>query len=195
MRSENYKNWTKEEDELLIEIYPNNNMEYVLSQMQGRNESQIYNRVNTLRIKKSESYRQIQLKELAEKCFNSEASKLNRFKKGDSTWNKGLKGWNLNQDKSTLFKKNSLPHNTMPNVWISKQAKIWLDAGNEIPEGYKIVFKDGNRDNVCLENLECICFANLLRRNVGRKEIPNNLSKAIRLTNKLQKIIKTKTNE
>lgn len=36
------------------------------------------------------------------------------------------------------------------------QRRIWIDAGNSIPEGFAVIFKDRNRNNVEIDNLDCV---------------------------------------
>jgi RNA polymerase sigma factor (sigma-70 family) len=45
------------------------------------------------------------------------------------------------------------------------QRVVWTDAHGPIPEGHQITFKDGDRTNCSLENLECLPVAEVVRRN------------------------------
>lgn len=40
--------------------------------------------------------------------------------------------------------------------WLPVQKKVWQDHYGEVPEGKMIIFLDGNRDNLDIENLYCI---------------------------------------
>jgi hypothetical protein len=40
--------------------------------------------------------------------------------------------------------------------WLPIQEKIWIDHYGEIPEGKMVMFLDGNRDNLDIDNLYCI---------------------------------------
>jgi hypothetical protein len=93
-----------------------------------------------------------------------------RFNKGQSPWNKGIKGVNFGGEE-TQFKKGNLPPSYLPvgsesvhedyvwvkvsdpNKWVKKHKYIWEQAHGPIPEGYVIRFADGNKMNVSLDNL------------------------------------------
>ena len=42
---------------------------------------------------------------------------------------------------------------------------VWREAGREIPRGYRLTFKDGNKRNFALDNLELVSIADMMRRN------------------------------
>jgi hypothetical protein len=50
-------------------------------------------------------------------------------------------------------------------AWEFVHIRTWTDAYGPVPPGHAIVFKDGNRAHVQIENLECISRADLMRRN------------------------------
>lgn len=92
-----------------------------------------------------------------------------RFEQGHETWNKG-KFVNHVGSRKTQFKKghsmNSVEIGSertqegrvfikveQPNVWVEKHRWLWEQYHGEIPEGTAIVFKDGDRENVTIENL------------------------------------------
>lgn len=95
------------------------------------------------------------------------------FRKGFIPWNKGMKGLQAGgRSKETQFKKGRTPVNWKPvgservdkdgyvlikveepNVWMHKSRKIWQDAGRELPDGHTLMFSDGDRSNVTLDNL------------------------------------------
>lgn len=73
------------------------------------------------------------------------------------------------------YKKGNRPHNAVPvgtevkrdteywwvkvaepNQWRQKHILLWEAANGPIPPGHCLKFLDGNRDNVCLENLQLI---------------------------------------
>lgn len=103
------------------------------------------------------------------------------FKKGNIPFNKGKK-WDEFMSKSsqenskkTTFKKGNIPINYRPvgseriniygytevkikdpNVWKLKQQIIYEEKNGPILPGYKIIFKDGNKQNLNIDNLACV---------------------------------------
>ena len=101
------------------------------------------------------------------------------FKKGLTPWNKGMKGLQIG-GKETQFKKGNRPHNWQPvgterinaegyidikiaepSKWKSKHYIIWEESKGKVPKGYVLIFGDGNRQNVQLDNLILVSRAQL----------------------------------
>ena len=143
-----------------------------------------------------------------------------RFEKGHQTFNKGRK-WDeympkqsqINSSKTT-FKKGNIPFNHRevgserinvdgyieikieePNKWDLKHRVVWRKKYGEIPEGYNIIFLDGNRQNVEISNLKAISKAEDLIMNnhqlfANNKEITNTgtiIAKVINKANEKKK--------
>lgn len=96
------------------------------------------------------------------------------FKKGHIPFNKGMKG--LSQGgKETQFKPGNKPANWVPvgservnaygyvdvkiqdgklqKNWKAKHILLWEEANGPVPKGHALLFADGNKQNVVLENL------------------------------------------
>lgn len=102
-----------------------------------------------------------------------------RFKKGNTPVNKGKKGYCPPGCEKGHFKKGHTPHNKTPigtvlrkadgDLWKKigegardwKQLHIlrWEEQNGPVPNGYKLIFKDGNRDNCNLDNLAIVSNA------------------------------------
>lgn len=104
-----------------------------------------------------------------------------QFQKGHSTHNKGKK-WNEYMSKEgqlnclkTTFKKGNIPHNHRPigseritqdgyveikikepNVFVLKHRWLWEQKYGKIPKDKIIIFLDGNKQNLDLDNLALI---------------------------------------
>ena len=134
-----------------------------------------------------------------------------RFEKGHKTWNKGLKGY-IGANK-TSFKKGNIPHNYRPvgserinidgyyevkvadpNVWELKHRYIWEQTNGKIPKGHKLIFLDGNRNNVALENLKLISDSeNLIMNNYKLRYTKQELTKSgILISKVIDKVNKVK---
>lgn len=107
-----------------------------------------------------------------------------QFQKGQEPANKGLK-WDdylpkEKQEKAlkTTFKKGTRPKNYRPvgseritkdgyieikiqdpDVWETKHRIIWEKVHGPIPEGYRLMFLDGNRKNCKIDNLKLVPYA------------------------------------
>lgn len=104
-------------------------------------------------------------------CRLNTGYKPTQFKKGIIPWNKGLKGVNFG-GQQTQFKKgqkgwNYKPVGTErtntdgyvemkiadPKTWKGKHIIIWEAANGPVPKGHVVIFTDGNKQNVTLDNL------------------------------------------
>lgn len=128
-------------------------------------------------------------KKLAEK-----RKKDGMFRKGQEPPNKGKKQSEymsaeaIEKIKATRFKKGHIPHNAvpvyeerlykdtngreyimikLPNRRKLQYKHIWLyeKSNGKTPEGYNVVFKDGDTKNCVLSNLECISNTENMYRN------------------------------
>jgi hypothetical protein len=117
-----------------------------------------------------------------------------RFKKGITVWNKGKKGQRYS--KQTEFKPGSLPSCTLEIGTIKTSSQgylykkidsvakgkkttnwklvhhlVWMEFHGDIPAGHIIVFKDGDKTNCSISNLDCISRAKHAMYNRFLKEI------------------------
>lgn len=176
----------------------------------GKTESQVHNKAFHLKLKKSPGFLTMAGRELSMR----ESAKVVRFKSGHQTWNKGIKGSTGLHDASraSQFKVGQLPHNHHPigyeridcEGYLHRKISdtghtkrdfklvhhiIWQSVHGEIPSGCYIVFSDGNKANFDIDNLVCLTKAENMKRNTIHRFSPE-LKEAIRLTKKLQKLIK-----
>ena len=138
-----------------------------------------------------------------------------QFVAGSKPWNKGTKGV-MKKNKGS-FKAGHSPYNTvpvgsisyqkdntgkrykrvkiaMPNVWAYAHHLVWMGAHGPLPDANMIIFKDGDTENLHLENLECIHMGeNMLRNTVHR--YPEELKNAMILSGKLKAKIKKYLNK
>jgi len=108
-----------------------------------------------------------------------------RFRKGHVPVNKGKKGVYAKGCEKTWFKDGHMPHNTKPlgyeritrdgyievkvkmrpshpncnDNFKAKHRLIWEEVNGPIPEGYKLTFLDGNKQNFDIDNLTLITNA------------------------------------
>ena len=196
--------YTKEEDQFLIDNVKgitlkeltkkfNDNFNYKLS------ESAIANRKNKLNI--------------------SSGITGGQFQKGQVSWNKGKK-WEEYMSKEgqqnsrkTCFKKGNRPHNhrpvgserinvdgyveikvAEPDQWEIKARFIYENIYGNIPENHKLIYLDGNRQNLKLSNLKVVSSAEELIMNNNKlrydkkelTEIGHTIAKIINKQGKLK---------
>jgi len=182
-----------------------------IAQNIGLTISQVYNRAHYQNLKKSPEYMEAILKIEADKLRIYGAK--SRFLNGHTPANKGQKmpAGLYEKVKATMFKKGSSPHNDMYDghevvtkdgyikVRISKgnyQLKhrvVWEKHNGKIPDGYIIVFKDKNKLNFDIQNLEMITVhENMIRNTIQR--YPEEIKSTIKLISKLKKQINEKQN-
>lgn len=75
-------------------------------------------------------------------------------------------------------------------VWPLMQRHVWEKECGPIPKGHVIAFRDGNKQNVAIGNLECISRAELARRNSMWTVYPRELAVVVHLTGQLGRKIR-----
>lgn len=205
--------WTHKEIEQLINMFPDHYSCDVAATL-NKTYSQIAYKASKLGLKKSESFRNMELKKQGDRLKIVGAS--SRFSPGTIPPNKGkkMKPAVYERCKATMFKKGQLPHNSykdwqqvlrkdktgksywlikLPNERKLKHKHVWLwkKHNGEVPKGYNVVFKNGDTTNCVIENLECISNTELMQRNTIHR-FPAELKSTIRLVNKLKKAINEK---
>lgn len=107
-----------------------------------------------------------------------------RFPKGNRPWNAGGHYAAGGRSAETRFKPGQLPHTWMPkgservnsdgyldvkveepNKWRAKHRLIWEAAHGPIPKGHAIIFADGDKTNVQLDNLVLVSRGQLVVMN------------------------------
>lgn len=96
------RQWTNEEIEYLINNYPYKPIQELCEHL-GFNRQRIHDKATKLKIKKVKFF-----------TTPSEKSKATQFKKGMTSWNKGLK-LGSEWGKQTHFQKGQVPYNKLPD--------------------------------------------------------------------------------
>lgn len=90
-------------------------------------------------------------------CFKKGNDPANMDAIGTEKWKSGHKDRN---DEGFLYVKVQDKHGRFN--WKAKHRLIWEQAYGKIPKGYKVIFKDGNRHNITLENLALVSNSQML---------------------------------
>lgn len=107
-----------------------------------------------------------------------------QFPKGHIPFNKGKKGVHYAGSEKTWFKNGQVPHNhkpvgservniygyieikvAEPKKWRLKHHVVWENVHGKIPRSHVVIFLDGNKLNVSIENLKLISQGQLLLMN------------------------------
>lgn len=191
--------WTDEQIALLRKLFPHYTS-LAIARTMGRTVCAINGQAGKLGLKKSAEHLQANGGR-----WNPDHPKavVNRFQKGMVPWNKGKHVVAGGRSAETRFKPGSKPGNRMPigservtkdgylqrkltdtgyppRDWVAVHHIVWKEAGRDIPKGYRLVFKDGNRLNFVLENLELVSIADLMRRNTIHN-LPPELREVVHL--------------
>jgi len=200
--------WTDHERKLLSELYADNSTDFIAKKL-NRSITSIYTQANIMKLHKSEEYMKIALEREAEKL--KVLGLKNRFNKGHIPANFGQKMSNELREKCkvTFFKAGHEPHNTKydgyerldpkdgyiqvrikKGKFVLKHRYVWEQHNGPIPKGKIIIFKDSNKYNLSIDNLQMITTKENMERNRVTK-YPLELQHLIKLNNKL----KTKLHE
>ncbi len=138
-----------------------------------------------------------------------------RFKKGQAPANKGIRrpGWHAGRMRETQFKRGQAGHNWKPigatrlvdgyvyrkvsdirrvpwtRNWVPEHIRAWTEAHGPLAPGEALVFKNGDRTDVRLDNLECITRRELMQRN-SVHNLPAPLPQVIQLLGALKRKIR-----
>jgi len=201
------RHWTEAETDELMRLYPDTPTAELAARL-GCTHSQIYNKAERLGLKKSAEYmagpHACRLRRDNNPGVNT------RFTPGHVAWNKGMKGLDIG-GKETRFKRGNLPHNHNP-IWHERLTRegylerkitdtgctrrdyvplhvlLWREHQGEIPKNHVVTFRNKDKTDLRIENLECISRMELMRRN-SVHNYPEPLRKLIQLRGVLNRKI------
>ncbi len=206
--------WSREDDALLRRIYPDTPTPQVARRMQ-RTVAATYGHADKLGLQKSPAY--LASPAACRLRRGDAVGKRFRFPKGHVPANKGLRrpGWAPGRMRETQFKKgvrqgvavrlykpigteriskdgylerkvnDDLP---LQARWRAVHLVVWETAHGPVPKGHAIAFKNRDRRDVRLDNLECISRRELMGRNTVHN-LPKALAQAVQLLGALRRKI------
>jgi len=199
--------WTTAGDENLRKLYPDRKATEV-ARLLGRTLRAVYARAKQLGLHKSEEFQRELLEEEGRRL--RVAGVASRFRPGHQlSPNRGVKGWDSGgRSHETRFKKGQHPPigterlskdgylqrkvtdtGYPPRDWKGVHVLLWEEHHGPVQAGHAVVFKDGDKKHIAIENLELITRAELMARNTIHR-YPGELKDAIRLTAKLRRTIR-----
>lgn len=192
------RTWTDEQKRMVREMYEDH-FASEIAELTGKSVSSVYWQARKMGLKAS-----------AEKKSRSGRMSMDnpncvatRFQKGHTPPNKGkpMSPEMYEKAKGTMFKKGHAPVNYRPvgserisvdgyvevkvadpGTWRLKHRVVWEEANGPIPRGCNIQFRNGNRQDVRLENLYLISRGEqLAKENSFHARYPEELKTVIRL--------------
>lgn len=174
--------WSSKKIKLLMRLYPETPNVIIAEQLKLP-VSCVVNKAFQLKLRKSKEY----LAKLWHKCAEHPDMIATRFKPGHVPSNKGkrqkefMSADGIEKTKATRFKTGHKPHNIKPvgyetvhadgytyvkteNGMEAKHRIIWKQHFGEIPNGMRVFFLDGNRQNLSIDNLALEDMAQVLSR-------------------------------
>lgn len=178
-------NWTPEQETLLRDRYPHEHTAS-LAESLGYSVQQVYTKAGSLGLRKTAEFLASALACRLRRGDNVGAA--HRFKPGHKTWNRGIKFDSGGRSHETRFKPGQKPHTWNPvghermskegylerkiadtgvtkRDYVQVHRLVWMARHGDIPAGHIISFKDGNKRNFDIGNLECISRRELMARN------------------------------
>ncbi len=193
-----HRPWTADEEARLRSLYPDTPNRVIADRL-GRTEPAILNRAIKLGLRKAADY-----------CNPSQ------LQAGNTPWNKGLKGWQAGgRSAETRFRQGNKPHTWHPigheritrDGYLERKTAdsgitrhdyrpvhhlLWIEAHGPIPAGHAVGFRDGDKTNIKIDNLELIHRAELMQRNSVHR-LPKPVAKAVQLMGALRRQINQRT--
>lgn len=188
--------WTDEETSLLRERYADSRTDHLADAM-GRTVGQVYQAAAKRGLSKSTEYRS-SINACRLRRGDAVGAEF-RFRPGQAAWNKGRSG--VNGESNTTFKRGHVSANSMPvgtlretwegyieiktapgmRQWTPLHRWAWkLEHGAYPARGMALAFRDGDKKNCAIENLECITRADLMRRN-SVHTLPKEIAELVQL--------------
>jgi HNH endonuclease len=209
--------WSKADDVELRRLYPNEPNTAIARRLR-RTVFAIYGRADKLGLHKSATY--LASPHACRLRRGDHVGARFRFAKGHVPANKGRRrpGWAPGRMKETQFKPGIASWRTMPigstrliegyvyrkvsdvpNVaytvnWKSEHVLIWTEARGAVPAGHVVIFRNGDRTDVRLDNLALITRRELMARNTVHN-LPKPLAQAVQLLGALNRKIRRRARD
>lgn len=211
MKRPAYAPWTNTDLAKLRALYPHYPTTDVADQL-GREARAVYAKANSMAIKKTAEF----LASGKAGRLDGIRGGATRFKSGQISWNKGLTYQPGGRCVETQFKKGvrqgvavklyqplgteriskdgylqrKINDDLPPQKrWRGVHIVIWEEVNGPLPSGHALVFKDKNKKNITLDNLELVTRAELMRRNSVHTILPKEIAQLVQLRGALNRKI------
>jgi len=209
--------WTLAEYALLRRLYADTPSADIAERL-GLSVKSIYDKASKMGLHKSQSY--LETVTGGRLRPNTAIGADYRYRKGHVPANKGLRrpGWARGRMRETQFRKGQRSSRAESRYqpigteritkdgyilrkvnddlplqarWQLLQRLVWIEHHGPIPPSHAVCFRNGNKQDCRIENLELISRADLARRNSIHR-YPPALKQVIRLSKKLQRTLEQK---
>ncbi|MBP6188974.1 MAG: HNH endonuclease [Azonexus sp.] len=179
------RHWTPDEIAVLRELYPYMRAADIAARL-GRTRTMVLAKAWNIGLRKTkEAISQMTAMAMADP---NHPARLSRFAPGAAPWNKGMAYEAGGRSVETRFKAGQVAVNWSPigterirtdgymerkmtdtgvtrRDFVLVHHLVWQAAGRDIPAGHVLIFRDGNKRNFDIDNLETISRSDLMRRN------------------------------
>lgn len=205
---------TPSQDARLRELYPAHTAAAIAGLL-GIGLKTVYRAAKRLGLKKSREWiaEQSRLR-IADPAHPARAY---QFTPGIVPWNKGIPYVPGGRSVETRFKPGKRPHTWHPvgyervtddgyrqrkmtdtgdsrRDYVNVHWLVWREAGRDIPSGHALIFRNGDKTDIRLENLELVTRAELMRRNTFHR-YGQEIARVIQLRGVITRQINRKTRQ
>lgn len=207
------KPWTEQEIDILRQQYPCVRAASLVDMLPGRTAGTIQNKAWSLGIKKTpETIARLSHEAMLNKHHGG---RKHLFRADQTPWNKGQAFDPGGRSAETRFKPGQRPRNWRPighvrvtrdgyherkiqdtgqkrHDYVGLHTLLWREAGKDVPPGHVLVFRDGDKNHIALDNLELITRAELMKRN-SVHNLPKEVAELVQLRGALVRQINKRT--
>lgn len=210
------KPWVPAEDEILRKLYPHNRAEDIAEVLE-RTVSSVYQRVNHFGLKKDPAFFETSRSGRLDGVIGGSTRFPKGHAPANKGLRRP--GWSPGRMAQTQFKKGQLagaaaekivpvgtevvdrdgyikrkvsddaPPNMSRLNWKFVHVLVWEEHNGPLPAGYCVCFKNNNRADLRIENLECISRGERMRRNSYHTRYPKEVAQLIQLKGALNRKI------
>lgn len=95
------------------------------------------------------------------------------------------------------YRKRKVRDDAPPNLsrrnWAFVHILVWMEHHGEVPAGHAVIFKNGNKADIRIDNLELVTRQELMRRNSYHNRYPKEVGLAIQLRGQIIRQINKRT--
>ena len=194
--------WTDADDTILRTRYPHEPTVTLAADL-GRTTQAVSTRASVLGLSKTPEARAKIVRETPGVRFpyqggnghrrNTSGMREYQFKPGNRPWHQRPIGTVLPRGGGNGYLYRKVSETGVRNVdWRPVHLLVWEAVHGPIEPGHALIFRDGNRMNTAIENLELVTRAELMRRNSVRN-LPPEIADTIKMRGILNRMINQRT--